>query len=81
MLDDITLRNCHDALVVDRFFLIGDHWISGDTLDGWASRPYDTFEECDARRRFAEHEFDALSIPNHYIWICNEEFPANQRSI
>ncbi|NBQ38305.1 MAG: hypothetical protein EBU34_00615 [Alphaproteobacteria bacterium] len=63
------------------FFLIGDQWISGDQLDGWASRSYETFEECEERRLFGEQEVKSLVIPYNFIWICNEGIPAKHLSV
>ena len=58
------------------FILIGDQWVSGDRIDGWASRSYETREECEVRRKFAEREFKLHALDYQSIWICSEQSPA-----
>ena len=58
------------------FFLIGSSWMSGDRLDGWHSRAYDTAAECEARLRFAEAQTASFPLTYRARWICSEGQPA-----
>ncbi len=50
------------------FILINGAWHVGDELDGWGSRFYLTYEECERRRHYAEK----VKSDRRNFWICTE---------
>lgn len=58
------------------FFLLESGWVAGDTLDGWGSRPYASYEDCEARRRFANLQTMRHPLDLPARWVCNRGQPA-----
>ncbi len=59
------------------FFLINGTWVSGDKLDGWGSRKFQTADECETRRGFAEIQTDRYPPGMPSRWVCNFAVPAS----
>lgn len=60
------------------FFLMGDHWISGDHVDGWGSRAFETRIECEQRRQFADTRTKQSPFNVKAVWVCNQGQPASK---
>ena len=60
------------------FFLLGNSWVSGDHLEGWASRAYATEAECETRRAFAVRETELHPLDAPAMWICSRQQPATR---
>lgn len=60
------------------FFLIGNSWVPGDQLDGWASRPYVDDKACSDRREFAENYTKRYPFNFDSRWICSVGGPATK---
>lgn len=60
------------------FFLLGNSWVSGDHIDGWASRAYATENLCEARKRFAELQTARHPLEHEALWVCNAGAPAEK---
>jgi hypothetical protein len=58
------------------FFLVGNSWISGDQIDGWGSRAFDSRVQCEQRRTYAEGETRKYPLDLASQWVCNEGAPA-----
>lgn len=58
------------------FFLLGNDWISGDHIDGWASRAFATRGECETRKQFAEWQTARHPLDVETRWICSAGRPA-----
>jgi hypothetical protein len=58
------------------FFLIGNQWVSGDSIDGWGSRAFLSQPECEQRRHFAETQAQDYPFEVAARWTCNPGKPA-----
>ena len=60
------------------FFLVGGEWVPGEQFSGWASRPYPTYDVCEARRAFAMENNRADAFPYSAVWVCTAGHPATR---
>jgi len=60
------------------FFLLGNDWIPGDDIEGWASRAYATQGACETRKRFAELQTARYPLDIATRWICSAGRPARK---
>jgi hypothetical protein len=58
------------------FFLIEGEWTPGEDFQGWSPRAFDTQQECEDRRSFAERECRLRPLAYDTVWICSEGKPA-----
>ncbi len=58
------------------FFLLGNGWVPGDEIDGWASRAYSSQAECEMRRDFAERQTERAPLEAPSRWLCSRGQPA-----
>lgn len=57
------------------FFLVNGVWISGQSVDGWAPRAYETEAICLERKVYAERQCRDAPLPYEARWVCSQGEP------
>ncbi len=58
------------------FFFLNNSWVPGDQFDGWGSRAYASYEDCEERRYFADLQTTRHPLDLPARWVCNKARPA-----
>ena len=58
------------------FFFLNNSWVPGDRFDGWGSRAYASYEDCEERRHFADAQTARYPLDMPARWVCNKGHPA-----
>jgi hypothetical protein len=59
------------------FFFINGIWVPGDSIEGWASRPFASETVCLERKAYAERECKINPLIYETAWVCNKGAPAD----